>query len=324
MRISTTLFLAFLLSSLGVYYFLAETPTLKAGGAFEPIKVLTLKEGDFLSILEIERTNLKGKISLRRKESGWIMEAPVSYPAESFLVEGMVDALAFSRRTRRLPFKENQAKEFGFDAPEIKISIQTEKKPGRRVLLLGGKSPVLAGVYAHWQGEKEYFLVPSEVKASFERTVYSLRQKKLFRFNDEEVVEIDVKIPGKEFQARRKGGKWHWVRPTLTGEIPLEKASELVYAFQFLYVKEFLDGEDPAKKEFGLSPPRAFLTVKEKGGKEEKLVVGAPESRKEALYAFREGEKKVFLVSEKNLRSLVQTFETVYLSQAGVLLTDTL
>jgi len=311
-KVSTTLFLAFLLSGLGVYYFLAETPPPKTAGESEPIKILTLREGDSLSSLEIERADLKETISLRRRESGWMMEAPVSYPAENFLVQGMVDALAFSRRARRLPFKAALAKEFGFDAPEIKISVQSEKEPKRRSLLLGARSPVVAGVYAHWQGEDEYFLVSPDLKASFERTVYSLRQKKLFRSGAEEMIEIKVKMPEKEFRVQRKGDRWHWSEPALANEIPLEKASELVYAFQSLYVKEFLDGEDPAKKEWGLEPPQAFLAVKEKGGKEEKLLLGVPEGRKEALYALREREKLVVLVSEKKLRSLVTLFETTF------------
>lgn len=312
MRISTTFFLAFLLSGLGLYYFVSEISPRQRLTELEPVKVLTLKEGDSVSFLGIERPKLKEKISFRRQGPDWRMEAPVSYPAENFLVEGMIDALTFSRRARRIGFKEAQAREFGFDSPEIKITVQREKEPQPFTLLLGEKSPVLGGFYAHWEGEKEYFLVPLEVKASFERSVYSLRQKKLFRFKGEEVVEMAAKLGEKEFRVEKRGEKWRWALPALNRELPLEKVSELVYAFQSLYVKEFLDGEKAAKKEFGSS----FLALREKDGKEEKLLLGASESRKEALYALREGEDLLLLVSEKNLRTLFQTFETLFLESA--------
>lgn len=313
MKLSTTLFLAFLLSSLGIYYFVSETSLRRERTALDPINILSLKEGDSLFALEIEKPKTKEKISLRRKGSEWMMDFPVSYPSENFLVEGMVDALTFSRRTRRLPFHEREAKEFGFDSPEIKITLRTEKEPRRRSLLLGGKSPVVPGVYAHWAGENDYFLIPSEVKASFERTVYSLRQKKLFRFNRDELLELGMKWEEKEFRLGKKGEKWRWTHPSLNQEIPVEKVLELVYAFQSLYVKEFLDGEDPSKQELGLQTGNAFLILKEKGGREKKLLLGASASRKEALYALRKEENLVLLISEKNLRSLFETFETTFL-----------
>lgn len=314
MKISTTLFLTFLVSSLGIFYFVSGASPRQALSGLEPVRILTLREGDSLSFLEIQNQKSKETMALRRKGSDWMMETPVSYPAENFLIEGMVDALTFSRRTRRLPYQEKQAKEFGFHAPEIKITLQTEKETKRRNLLFGEKSPVVAGIYAHWEGENEYFLIPPEVKASFERTVYSLREKKLFQSRGEEVSGVDVKMPGgKEFRLEKKGEKWYWTRPPLAPEIPLEKVSELVYAFQFLYVKEFLDGADPGGAEFGLQDSDAFLALRGREGKEERLVLGASEGRKEALYTLREREKLVLLVSEKNLRALFQTFETTFL-----------
>ena len=311
MKIRTTLFLALFLAGLGSYYFFSEKPFREAGAELAPIKILTLGEGDSLSFFHIENQVSKEMISLHRSGKEWMLDYPISYPAEKFIAEGMASALTFSQRLRRLPFKGDE-KGLGFDSPKIKIGIETQKEPKRRTLLLGEASPIGGGVFARWEGEDEYFLISPEIQASFERSVYSLREKKLFRFPWDGLVWIQIKAGEKVFRLQKTGGKWSWTFPSLSGEIPADKVSDLVYSFQSLYVKEFLDGKNPDKKEFGLQAKGSFIAVGGNGGTEERLILGARALGKDALYVLREKENIVLLVSEKNLRSLLQMFEVSF------------
>ena len=299
MKVSTTLFLVLLLTGLGVYSLVSEK-SLKAGSAeLNPIKILTLAEGDFLTRLVIENGVAKETVALKREEKGWMLKTPVSYPAENFLVEGMLSALTFSRRLRRFPGEEKEWQPFGLERPPIRIGIETEKTPGPRYLLLGKESPVGAAVYARWEGEKEYFLIAPEIKAAFERTAYSLRQKKLFRSEWDRLKGVDVKVDGKEFHLEKK-------------EIPVEKVSDLIDSLESLYIKEFLDGRDSRAPEFGFQARNSFIVVRAETGTEERVLIGAAAEGKDACYAVREKEKIVFLISERNLKSFLENFELLF------------
>jgi hypothetical protein len=177
---------------------------------------------------------------------------------------------------------------------------------------MGDNSPVKRGVYARWQGENEYFLIPPQVKAAFERTVYSLRRKKLFRFDTDTVTWMELGLEEKKFRLEKKEGVWNWLLPERRGEVSLENVSNLIYAFETLYIKEFLDGKDPSKEEFGFGAKDFFIAAGADGEAGGKIFLGSPVEEKQARFVFREDENLVVLVSEENLRSLVETFEVTF------------
>ena len=91
MKLSTTLILAVLLSGLGAYYFaLGKATSFQPAAPLENPKVLLLGEGDYLTYFEIQNSATNEKLVLHKKGSDWMILSPVYYPAENFLVEGMI------------------------------------------------------------------------------------------------------------------------------------------------------------------------------------------------------------------------------------------
>jgi hypothetical protein len=312
MKISSTLLLAALLSGLSGYYFFWLQPSQKALTDMSPVGILQLAEGDKISWLEIQNEASKEKVALKREGEEWKIESPVSYPAQELLVEGMIEGLMLSQRLRRIPFDERNAGALGLSTPAIKISIKTDKDPTQKVLLLGGTSPVKERAYARWEGENEYFLIPGELKAALGLSLYSLRKKKLFEFKNEALSWLHLKAGGKEFRIERKGEGWRWALPALKGEIGLEKVSDLIYALDSLFVKEFLDGQSPEASPFGLRKRESFLAAGPQGQAGERIFLGSRARGKDALYVLRQKEKLVLLVSERNLRTVVESFELTF------------
>ncbi len=317
MKRSTTIFLACLLGALSFYYFGVEKPHRNSGADLGAIQVLVLPEGDSVSWFQIQNRATKETMTLAWEGRNWVLQYPVRYPAENFLVQGMVNTLTFAQRVRRFPLKGKAPKELGLDDPSLKVDVESSKLTRRRSLHIGAESPVGGGVYARWEGEDEYFMILPEVKAALERTVYSIRRKKLFRVNWEEVDWIGAKVGGKEYRLEKKGDEWRGFIPFSRREIFLEKADDLIYAFQSLYVKEFLDGKNPEKKEFGLKTGD-FLAAGKKEGPSEKLILGDPISKEDALYAMREKENLVLRVSQTKIKSLLQMFQIQFLETANV------
>ncbi|MBI2166655.1 MAG: DUF4340 domain-containing protein [Candidatus Omnitrophica bacterium] len=312
MKLSKTLFLIFLLAGLLAYHFWTGKSSREAGAGLAPVKLLALPPGDFVTALEIENEVSKENMSLVRDESGWRLESPISSPAENFLAEGMASALTMSQTAKRFTVEDEKWKEFGFDEAQLRIGIETRDNPARRTLLLGGESPVSRLVYARWEGEKECFLVASEIKAAFDRTVYSLRQKKIFPLNWDQVTWLEAQMEGRRYRLAREGETWRWLEPPLGAEISAEKILDLIYAFRSLYVKEFLDGVDPAKRKLGLGKGENYLALGEKSGGSEKLILGSAVREKDAFYARRASEDLAVLVSRENLRSLLEALDVTF------------
>ncbi len=314
MKITTTVFLAVLVAGLSGYYLIWEKPVSLQSRKPEPAaeKVFTLAQGDQTTWLMVQNQTTKEAVSLKREGNNWWLEFPVSYPAENLLVEGMISALTYSNKVRHLSLEGQQKREYGFDSPKIKVGIATQKDPRPRYLLFGELSPVNRAVYAWWEGDKDYFMIPVELRSSFERTVYSLRQKKVFRSNLQEAFWIHMKSADKEHRLEKSGGKWYWTLPPLAGEIPPGKVSEIISSFEGLYVKEFLDGQNLADEKFGFEPQGIFLQVGTTGGKAEKLILGKLAEGKEAVYSVREEDNVVLLVSEEHLKALLQKFELTF------------
>ena len=319
MRVTTTLSLVLILGLLSFYYFegsRASQPTSNSA-ALPPIQIFSLSKNDSVSWLQIQNQVSKETMALKKEGTGWQLQSPVSSPAEKLLVEGMVNTLIFAPRLKRFFMEGKTQKDFGLDLPPLRIGIATQKNPEPRYLLLGAVSPVSKTIYAQWEGEREYFLVPPEVEASFERTIYSLRQKKLFRINWNEVGWIHVKGERKEFRIEKKGEKWSWSIPAMKSTIPAEKVSDLIYAFQSLYIKEFLDGQNLNQKDFGLESKDSFLAMGPEGASGERVLLGAVAKGKDSLYAVRERENLVVLISQSNLKSLLEMFEVTFQERVG-------
>ena len=314
MKTSTTLTFALILAGLGVYYFAGEKYSPAPLGELSPVEVLLLAPEDRVTWFQIENLKTKETVALRRAESGWRLENPVSYPAEDLLARGMVAALARAKRLRRFPFNAHTAlpKDLGLAPPSLRIAVETEKDPKRKYLWVGEDSPIGRMVYARWEGEQEYFLAPPEFRSVFERTAYSLRRKKLFRVNWEGVAWIEAKGPKRQYRLERNGKVWRAILPDRQVEIPLEKVTDLIYAFQSLYVKDFLDGKNPSNHELRLREGGASLALGAGEGTLEKLFLGASAKNQDALYACREKEDLVLLVSESNLRALWTQLDLVF------------
>ena len=313
MKTSTTVFLACVFTFLSVYYFFIDRPPAGPASELPPLAILVLPEGDSVTWLEVRNHRAKETLAVRKEGSAWNLEHPVSYPAEGYLVKGMISMLTISPRVRRFPLKGKPKNELGLETPGLEVSLETAKGSGRRSLRVGAESPLGSGVYAQWTGEEEYFLIPPEVRAALERSAFSLRQKKLFRVPWDEVIWIRASDEGREYRLDKVDAAWMGTLAKSRGEIPLEKVDKLIYALQSLYVKDFLDGKNPLQREYGLQEKGSFLTVGEGGGKSERLILGRPlKAGEDGRYAVREKEGLLLVVPGSKVKSLFSQFQETF------------
>lgn len=283
------------------------------------LRVLPLLNDGGVQWMQIQNLEKKETVTLQKKDGVWRISFPVASPADPLMVEGLATALKLSSKARRL-FPERDWDEYGLLKPSLKIGVEAE--PGqRRYLYLGDPSPVSNFVFAKWEGEKEYFLVQADLKRAFERSVYSLRLKQIFRTPLDEITKIHIRTLNADYEILKKGQKWFWMEPIpiLGKPVSKKQSDEILAVIADLYVKDFLDGEkqSPGALGFSVTSPSVKLWKGSAKTTAEVLKIGKESGPQDAYYGLKENEKNFFLMARGNIRTLFQMMETLGQSAAA-------
>lgn len=300
------LFLVVAIFYVSLNYTEHEVPKIRAAA---DAKLLVLEKGDEITKLEIQNSPEKRPIRLERHGKQWVLTEPVQYPADHRLVEGLVGALTFSVKARRFG-REKDWQEYGLSKPSLKVVIGTARSKRPRVLAFGDHSPVGNFVYARWEPEEEYFLLSADMKRVFERSVYSLREKKIFQFPFSELSRVNIRTFQGEFEMTKRGGNWLWLEPvSILGErVANDYVDAVMKAVDGLYVNEFLDAKKKAE-DLNLSLLAPSIALTSQNGKVEILQIGREMKLRDAYYAKKREENAIFLVAKPNIDFLFETVE---------------
>lgn len=312
MKLSTTVvFSVLFLTVAGFYTYLnPQSGTSSALSPSSAAQLVSLKGGDQIDWIQIQNLERKQTFTFILRGESWMLKYPVLYPADPLIANGLVTALTLSLVNRRL-LPEKDWEEYGLLNPSIKVGIQTKRDEKRRYLLLGHQSPVGEYAYAKWEGAKDYFLVDINLKRAFDRSIYSIRQKQIFRTPVGDISRIYVKTFSRELEFTGQNGKWAWVKPqTIAGRpIPKERIDEILIQFRDLFVKDFLDSEKKDRSEYGISDEGMPIKVWGISDAPEIFYLGQEFPSRDGFYGTRAGENIIFLVARDNIRALFELLE---------------
>ncbi len=277
----------------------------------EPMRLLPLEEGDGLVLMQIQDLARNQTMTLTRgsEKENWMLKYPVAYIADPLIADGMAKSLTMTSRARRLT-PEKDWSEYGLDKPKMKIGIETRKNRTRRYLVFGAHSPVANLVYARWEGAPDYFLIDAALPRVFDKTVYTMRWKRVFRIRPAAMTKIHILTPGGEYELAKRGGNWLWVEPIpILGEkISRRSMDEFLRHLSELFIKEFLDEEKRSKDQLGFTVSRTLIEVWQDPAKDPAILhVGAELPKKDAFYGYLEKEDVYFWVARDNIRLLLET-----------------
>ena len=202
-------------------------------------------------------------------------------------------------------------REYGLEKPELEIDFDVSQKPFR--LFIGAATPVGKRFYARWEGERGYFLLPSEMKAVFRQSVYGLREKRVFRSPMETARKITVKMGAYSGQWMRDGHEWHWFEPVahFGQKMPLDSMQKMLNFLQNFYIKEFMDNNRKTSAELGFFMIQDMIRIESEDGRKETFFFGHEVPDRNAYYGLREGEKTVFFVERGKAIELLDLMKKI-------------
>ncbi|MBU9889417.1 MAG: DUF4340 domain-containing protein, partial [Candidatus Omnitrophica bacterium] len=272
---------------------------------------VVLNDQDKVSRIEILDRVRKTETVLRKEDDRWFLEVPVRYPADEAVVEGVEIAARMASRQPRLR-AEKDWDEYGLARADLEVRIDVPKRKAE-TLFIGAQAPLGNAVFARWDFERGYLLLQAEMMHVFGQSVYSLREKRVFRTPPEEVRTVYIEMGPRSYQWKKHDGRWFWMEPIAKfgREMPPQSMNRVLTALRNLYAKKFLDGDTRSGSELGFFIIHDRIKITPEFGSPEVLHFGNEVPMENAYYGFRENESTVFLIDRGKVIALIDLLKRI-------------
>ncbi|MGB7623456.1 MAG: DUF4340 domain-containing protein [Terriglobia bacterium] len=235
------------------------------------------------------------KLLIDRQNGLWMIDSPVSTPADQSAVNDIVRTVSSATTTHSLASAQNLA-EYGLQPPKIHAEFKT--RPGASLSMdLGEKDFSENNVYAKVSSRIEVVLLPTYLFSSMDKSLMQLRDRKVMELNPEKVTQVEFVSKGDHLKAQKLGTEWKLTQPVSTQGDPAGIAAYLNDVSNS-EASEFVDKPEPNLKSSELDPPAETLIITEGEGSQAKpwkLFLGA--KKDDQVYAKRDGSSFLFKVT---------------------------
>lgn len=275
--------------------------------------LIELLPEDEIRWLQIQTLESRRTVTFELETDGWFLRFPVRAPANNVKVKEIVSLLLSLEKISEMSPEKNWD-EYGLERPRFKIGLETLKS-SRRYLYLGAVSPVGNVLFARWEDENRYFLLPREIESFFMQSVYDFRDKRVFSMKPGAVRRIKLETPEAHFEIENQGAQWVWKEPKRMqwAPCPAGDAEALLEHLRGLFVKDFL--KNVSEEEAGLGQGMK-ITLWADPTHFEVLELGNEAIVRDAYYAQTSGNSEMLLVARTKLNLFIELFRALADDQA--------
>lgn len=264
---------------------------------------------DFDAVTALHRQAGKEELEVAKRDEKWVVAKPAEKPADTPIVEGILEKLFQLRAKRIAAYPAKDVKPFGLDAPAATVTVrlgEPQDKAGKHVLRIGQPAKDAEGGatgdrYAQVEGSDKVFVLAEDLAKRLLAPALEFRDHNLASFSSADKVVLE-RGPRKATFAK-DGNLWRMTEPV---KAEAEDADLEAFVNQLVRLRaDELVEEKPADfKRYGLAPPQARWRFYNGDKQVLALAVGAPEAGqknpKEArAYATIAGSDLVFLLGPR-------------------------
>ena len=308
MRWKTTLFLAILFVTLGIFYYVYEirlSPE-REKSAQAKGRLWTVEQKDVEEVIVKRKADT---VHVKREGFDWVLLAPVKARADRSTVDDLITNLVTTRVDREIDPNPAGLADFGLDAPSVDLSVKVKGKADPLTLLLGGKNPTGAWVYGKAKDKPAVFTVSDSLLRDATRATADFRDKTILAFDKKDVTGLEIVADGVRMSVEPEAeSKWKITKP-VSLRADGEAISDFLDKLRFTKVKEFPADAPRSLARYGLDRP-VRVTIffgKEKDRTFQALLLGNEEPAKQGVYAMRPGDRSVLLVGDDVWKALPKT-----------------
>ena len=169
-------------------------------------------EATAIAKLEIKRKDQPPVLLAKAASGDWQITEPQPFGADQSAVTSLLSTLSSLNSERLVEDKASDLKRYGLDQPGVEVDI-TEKDNKTQRLLVGDDTPAGNAVYAMLAGDPRLFTLPSYDKASLDKSLNDLRDKRLLTANADKISRVELLRKNEDIEFGRDKSEWQIVKP---------------------------------------------------------------------------------------------------------------
>jgi len=244
------------LVALGAYLYFVESKRTPGGDAEKKDKVFAV-EPDAIEEVTI-KSETGDTTALKKSGTGWQVVSPASAPADGAEVSGITSNLSTLEQQRVIEENPANLAEFGLEKPRVEVTFKSGGQEHR--LLIGGKTPTGADLYAKTAAQPKVFLIASYLDSSFNRSTFDLRDKAALKFERDTADSLEIATAERTLKFAKANGEWQIAQPA-TSRQDASAIEGLITRLSGLQMKTLAAAEPAELAKYGLDTPAATVRI---------------------------------------------------------------
>ena len=189
---------------------------------------------------------------------------------------------------------------YGLSAPSSRVDLYLGDNRARKTLLVGKQ--IGAQFYAKDDGGEDVFKIKEDLVEKLKLDLSKLRDRKMARFERDEVKRVEVKLPDRKFEFDRDSEDQWRLRSPAGHEEKSVLEYKIFWPLEDLEGKEIVDRANLDDPKYGFSEPSAEVKVVRKDDRVIEVVLGKTED--EVVFGKAAADPTLYKVDKKVLEDL--------------------
>ncbi|HUB06452.1 MAG TPA: DUF4340 domain-containing protein [Myxococcales bacterium] len=213
---------------------------------------------------EVKKLSVTAKgetTTVERDGAEWKITAPIQTRADKLSVEAMVDKIAGLKRKRGIEGVSDLGA-YGLEKPKIAVEVTLDSGKTEKVSV-GADNAYDGTLFVSTSDSPDVDVCEAALKYPLDKSLFDLRDKHVFDFDDADLSELDVVTPNLSYSlARHSTTDWKILSP-IQEKADSAKGQQMASALKNLRATRFASEQASAEdlKRFGLDHPGYTVSV---------------------------------------------------------------
>lgn len=274
--------------------------------SFMEKSLVTFNEEDVTEIESRDGDQITHVVRDSSKNGLWKYKEPTEDAVDSATVNTLLLDLKEARIQEFAPVRN--LKLFGLDKPQKSLTVY-QQDGSKETLQLGNPDKDQQHYFATRSADQTVFKLDAGTVAKIFRSRIDFKDKKLLKFDPEQVARIGIETPGKTFELNKKDNQWVLVKPEEIDDIKPFVGKDILWTLNNLEYEAKVDSKEVAG-ETGLEKPRLTITLQDQKNQAlGQIKIGNPVKDQPLFYSSLAGDPTLYHIKDRTLGEIPATLD---------------
>lgn len=274
--------------------------------SFMEKSLVTFKEEEVTAIESRDGKEIVHVVRDSSKMGQWKFRNPENGTVDSATVNTLLLDLKEARVQKFAPSK--QLKLFGLDAPQKELTL-FKKDRSQETLQLGNADKNKQHFFVTRSVDQSVFELDTDTVKKVFRSRNDFKDKKLLKFDPEQVARIQIKYPDKIFELKKQDNQWVLTKPEKLDDLKPFVGKDVLWTLNNLEYETSLNSTEVAE-ETGLENPRLTLSLNGSNNNSlGQLKIGQQVKDTSLLYSQLTGDPTLYSIKDRTLSEIPDSLD---------------